>query len=147
MSCSVIFYFPEMPELTEEKTQEEILVTIRGPETGAAKNFQRARETSQISWIMAARIDINGPDSKSPVGQKPLVNLRTVEYRSTLNIGWIPNHGVEFFILFITELHDKWRKLLGDARNHQSVNVSPASISISLSDYLPQLLNISMRNS
>lgn len=100
----------------------EVLVNVAdGGKRGAVKPFRMKGETSRISWIMVARSDDS--TSKSPVDQKPLVNLRTVEYRGTLNIGWIPDHGVEFFTLFVVDLHGKWRKNMENARQHQATNV------------------------
>lgn len=106
----------------------EVVVGVRDTDAKNVEPFRMKGETSQISWIMVARSDGNankGSDSKYPIDQKPLVNLRTVEYRGTLNIGWVPDHGVEYFTLFVADLHAKWRRHLGDARHHQDTNVSP----------------------
>lgn len=106
----------------------EVVVGVRDTDAKSVEPFRMKGETSQISWIMVARSDGNankGPDSRYPIDQKPVVNLRTVEYRGTLNTGWVPDHGVEYFTLFIADLHSKWRRHLGDARQHQDTNVSP----------------------
>lgn len=132
---------------------------VNDGDQGAVKPFRMKGETSRISWIMVARSDDNTnkeePDSKNPTEQKPLVNLRAVEYRGTLNIGWIPDHGVEFFTLFIADLHEKWRKNLEDARIHQAVNVSSIRPSVRpcwekknrTPTYLPAAVNRSTENS
>lgn len=113
---------------TKSGMRAEAMASVSDRDGGAVKPFRMKGETTRVSWIMVARSDDNtnkeGSDSKSPTDQKPLVNLRTVEYRGTLNIGWIPDHGVEFFTLFIADLHEKWRKNLEDARIHQAINVS-----------------------
>lgn len=50
--------------------------------------------------------------------------FRSEDFRSTLDIGWIPDHGIDFFTLFILDLHAKWRVLIEKADSHLSTNVS-----------------------
>lgn len=109
-----------MPTKHSSRSGEALVNVAEGSKKGV-KPFRMKGETSRISWIMVARSDDS--TSKSPADQKPLVNLRTVEYRGTLNIGWIPDHGVEFFTLFVVDLHGKWRKNMENARQHQATNV------------------------
>lgn len=105
---------------------QQVVVGVSDTDAKNVEPFRMKGEVSQISWTMIARSDVNkGLDAKGSIDQKPLVNLRTVEYRGTLNIGWVPDHGVEFFTLFIIDLHSKWRRNLEDARRHQATNVSP----------------------
>lgn len=52
---------------------------------------------------------------------KPM--FRSVDFRSTLECGWVPNHGVEFFTLFVSHLHAKWRDLFKQAEFHLCENV------------------------
>jgi hypothetical protein len=65
---------------------------------------------------------VEEPTSVSPSGNtEPF--FRSIEYRSTLNYGWVPSHGVEFFKLFIVDLHEKWRDVLDKANSHLAESV------------------------
>jgi hypothetical protein len=50
--------------------------------------------------------------------------LRSKEYFSTLPYGWIPAHGMQFFTLFIQDLHAKWDVIFRDAEAHLVKRVS-----------------------
>lgn len=68
-----------------------------------------------------------GPGTQSDPGNganedsKPI--FRSEDFRSTFNIGWIPENGIDFFTLFIIDLHKRWRVLLEQADIHLSKNV------------------------
>lgn len=62
-------------------------------------------------------------DPGKGVGEDSKPIFRSEDFRSTLNIGWIPENGVDFFTLFIIDLHKKWRVLLEQADIHLSRNV------------------------
>lgn len=127
--------------------------------TTTVEHFQTVERESRISWVMiAARTDAStdqDTSSKSSVDQKSRVNIHTIEYRSTLNNGWIPEHSVEFFTLFITDLHEKWRGLLEAAQEHQANNVRIHPKSLQIIGYFHQMtytqilrfLNCSMNGS
>lgn len=49
------------------------------------------------------------------------------DFRGTLEVGWIPESGVEFFKLFIADLHNKWRVVLDGADEHLRQNVGSSN--------------------
>lgn len=66
-------------------------------------------------------LDVHHPGTGIDVGSKPV--FRSEDFRSTIDIGWIPENGVDFFTLFIVDLHKKWRVLFDEANSHLSRNV------------------------
>lgn len=61
------------------------------------------------------------PGTGTNADSKPV--FRSEDFRSTIDIGWIPENGVDFFTLFIVDLHKKWRALFDEADSHLSLNV------------------------
>lgn len=78
----------------------------------------------QILWKM--ELHRPAPDPTKSVHMTPRAVLRSTEFRSTMNHFWIPNHGVEFFDLFVHDMQKKWEELFENARVHlvQSVGFS-----------------------
>lgn len=113
LSCFVCFEFLSVSD-------------IEGEISGTSGNaFQTNTQKCEISWTMRKRCI--GLDAQSDPGKgvnedlKPI--FRSEDFRSTLSIGWIPENGVDFFTLFIIDLHKKWRVLLEQADIHLSRNV------------------------
>lgn len=50
--------------------------------------------------------------------------FQSEDFRGTLEIGWIPESGVDFFTWFIVDLHKKWRVVFDDADDHLRKNVN-----------------------
>lgn len=120
LACYVRFEF--MVHVENSKDVSEQAVSTMG------KSFQTQarRQTSDISWIMkrpkiSSKME-SGSGSLSDARSRPI--FQTMDYRSTLDIGWIPNHGVDFFTLFILDLHKKWRAILEKAELHLVSSVS-----------------------
>lgn len=113
LSCYVCFEILTVPDI-----EREISSTL-------GNAFQTNTQKSEISWTM--RKPCVALDAKSDPGKganensKPI--FRSEDFRSTLSIGWIPENGVDFFTLFIIDLHKKWRVLLEQADIHLSGNV------------------------
>lgn len=55
--------------------------------------------------------------------QKSNPIFRSMNYRSTLEYGWVPNHGVDFFTLFIRDLQNKWQEIFKKADIHLKESV------------------------
>lgn len=122
LSCYVCFEFlTQIPDTENEKTPRSL-----------GKAFKTKNQKSEISWIMRkpcinpdAQSDLEGrADAKS----NPI--FRSEDFRSTLSIGWIPDSGLDFFTLFILDLHKKWRVLFEKADSHlvESVSSCPRSM-------------------
>lgn len=79
---------------------------------------------SEISWIMRKSYLMPDTDAGPPTETKPNRTLRTEDFRSTVDIGCIPDNGLDFFTLFVHDLHRKWIALLKDADSHLAENVS-----------------------
>jgi len=45
-------------------------------------------------------------------------------YISTLPFGWLPDHGIQFFSLFLRDLKHKWSALFSMAEEHLARTVS-----------------------
>lgn len=78
--------------------------------------FRVEAKQSKISWTMRKPF-ISAAEKSSPI-------LRSVEFISTLDIGWIPDDAVDFFGLFVLDLHKKWRGFLEKADLHLDASVS-----------------------
>lgn len=70
---------------------------------------------SEMSWIMR-KPRIIPEDDPTEVKSNPI--FRTEDFRSTLDIGWIPESGLDFFTLFVEDLHKKWKDLMERADSH-----------------------------
>lgn len=70
---------------------------------------------SEMSWIMR-KPRITPKDDPTGVKSNPI--FRTEDFRSTLDIGWIPESGLDFFTLFVEDLHKKWKDLMERAESH-----------------------------
>lgn len=68
-----------------------------------------------MSWIM--RKPRIAPED-DPTETKFIPIFRTEDFRSTLDIGWIPDSGLDFFTLFVEDLHAKWGDLMDRASEH-----------------------------
>lgn len=92
-------------------------------------NFETDKRKLKISWSMW-RVDASttstaserrGPTKEGVVDSKtkPLVDIcRSMDFRSTMDHGWVPSHGVEFFTLFIQHLHEQWGAIVAQAERH-----------------------------
>jgi len=60
------------------------------------------------------------PDSESSAKKI----MRSVEFYSALDSLWVPDHGVDFFGLFLLDILGKWLELFTQARSHLSRSVS-----------------------
>lgn len=92
-------------------------------------SFEVKAEKSEISWIMRKlRTDRKGDtdtdSNKNGTSADPYFIFRSEDFRSTLDIGWIPESGVDFFTIFINDLHKKWKDLLEGIDEHLDNNVS-----------------------
>ncbi|KAF8535308.1 hypothetical protein BDD12DRAFT_350432 [Trichophaea hybrida] len=78
-------------------------------------SFEMTPQRSSISWIMlkGKRRD---EQTSSPGARMEILSSRI--YISTLSFGWIPDHGLEFFSLFLRDLKQKWCLLFDTAENH-----------------------------
>lgn len=55
--------------------------------------------------------------------------FRSMNYRSSLEYGWVPNHAVDFVTLFIRDLENKWKEIFKKAELHLKETVSsPLSV-------------------
>lgn len=81
-----------------------------------SRAFRVEAKQSKISWTMRKPF-ISAAEKSSPI-------LRSVEFISTLDIGWIPDDVVDFFGLFVLDLHKKWRQFLEKADLHLDASVS-----------------------
>lgn len=68
-----------------------------------------------MSWIMR-KPRIAPEDDLTETKFIPV--FRTEDFRSTLDIGWIPDSGLDFFTLFVEDLHTKWKDLMERAHSH-----------------------------
>lgn len=80
--------------------------------------FQLQTPKSEMSWIMRKPCIIPNDDPGRPIQAKSYPIFRTEDFRSTLNIGWIPDSGLDFFTLFFVDLHKKWKDLMERADSH-----------------------------
>lgn len=71
-----------------------------------------------MSWIMRKPCIIPDDDPGRPTETKSNPIFRTEDFRSTLDIGWIPDSGLDFFTLFLEDLHGKWKNLMERADSH-----------------------------
>lgn len=71
-------------------------------------------QKSEISWIMRKA---ESTDGKSNI-------FRSMNYRSSLEYGWVPNHAVDFVTLFIRDLENKWKEIFKKAELHLKETVS-----------------------
>lgn len=53
--------------------------------------------------------------------------FRSEDFRGTIDIGWIPQSGVDFFTWYIVDLHKKWRVVFDDADDHLRKNVKSST--------------------
>lgn len=83
--------------------------------------FKVAAAKSTINWTMRKR----APEPN----QEFTPILRTIDFVSTLDIGWVPDDAVDFFNAFMVDLHKKWRVLLEEADTHLDHSVSLSSSS------------------
>ena len=100
-------------------------------------SFATKSAKSEIFWIMV-RVSVgdepdtpgsHGPRSAGSLPTTPkIVMLRSKDYFSTLPYGWIPAHGMQFFTLFLEDLHAKWDAIFRDADVHLANRVSLMSI-------------------
>lgn len=109
LSCYVCFEF-----LTQAPGNHDHLSA-----TNPDNAFRTEVHKSEISWTLQS--DPAGPADPTNPNSDPL--FRSVDFRSTLNIGWIPDNGVDFFTLFIIDLHNKWRVLFDAADSHLTLSV------------------------
>lgn len=77
--------------------------------------FVTGIQKTQISWVMR----------KTESGDQRSI-FRSMNFRSSFGYGWIPDHGVDFFTLFIQDLAQKWRDIFKKAENHLKDTVSVA---------------------
>lgn len=75
--------------------------------------FVTGVQKTQISWVMR----------KTESGDQRSI-FRSMNFRSSFGCGWIPDHGVDFFTLFIQDLAQKWRDIFKKAENHLKDTVS-----------------------
>lgn len=68
--------------------------------------FVTGVQKSQISWVMR----------KTESDHRSI--FRSMNFRSSFKYGWIPDHGVGFFTLFIQDLALKWREIFKKANDH-----------------------------
>lgn len=97
-----------------------------GRKSSAGKPFYTRPQKTEISWTLRrppSKLNVKAHPEAPADGEKAPI-FRSTDYRSTLDIGWIPNHGIDFFSLFILDLQKKWRDLLEKADDHLSSNVS-----------------------
>lgn len=73
---------------------------------------------SEMSWIMRKPCIIPEDDPGRTTETKSNPIFRTEDFRSTLDIGWIPDSGLDFFTLFLEDLHIKWKNLMERADSH-----------------------------
>lgn len=92
-------------------------------------NFGTDKRELKISWSMwrvntsaaSAAFERRGPTKEGVVDSKtkPLADIcRSMDFRSTMDHGWVPSHGVEFFTLFIQHLHEQWGAIVAQAERH-----------------------------
>jgi hypothetical protein len=89
------------------------------------KTFLTVFEKSEISWIMVRpepEPDPSADDDSTKEKSKAI--LVSKDFFSNMEYGWIPEHGVEFFTLFIEDLHKKWNQLFRQADTHLAKTVS-----------------------
>lgn len=86
--------------------------------------FQVVCQKSQISWVMQKpHISLGGDTGqRTDAGSNPI--FRTEDFRSTLDVGWIPDSGLDFFTLFLEDAHRKWKDLTEEAHSHLAKSVS-----------------------
>lgn len=116
LSCYICF---EWFHAREPRKASDLSVEILG------KKFQVELRKNEISWIM--RKPCVSPNTGVDPGKHATTAsfiFRSEDFRSTLDIGWIPDSGVDFFLLFILDLHRKWRALLDNADLHLISSVS-----------------------
>ncbi|KAH0604811.1 uncharacterized protein H6S33_006479 [Morchella sextelata] len=112
VTCHVCFeVLVHIPDSENEKASGPNALRV-------GKSFQTTTRGSEVSWTMLKPETI--PDADSPIETKTSPIFQTIDYRSTIDIGWIPDHGVDFFILFFIDLHDKWRHIFEQAELHLS---------------------------
>ncbi|RPB10397.1 hypothetical protein P167DRAFT_253492 [Morchella conica CCBAS932] len=112
VTCHVCFeVLVHIPDTENEKASGPNALRV-------GKSFQTTTRGSEISWTMLKPETV--PDADCPVETKASPIFQTIDYRSTIDIGWIPDHGVDFFILFFVDLHDKWRHIFEQAELHLS---------------------------
>lgn len=70
-------------------------------------------EKTQISWVM-----------RKPESDDRRSMFRSMNFRSSFEYGWIPDHGLGFFALFIQDLAQKWREIFRRAEEHLKEAVS-----------------------
>lgn len=120
LTCYVGFEFlVHDPDTESDKTRNS-----SGPTAG--KPFKTRLEKTEISWSMRRpSSDTDGkPGLRNSTDSVTYTIFQSVDYRSTLDIGWIPDHGVDFFSMFIVDLQKKWTDLLKSADKHLTNNVS-----------------------
>lgn len=97
-------------------------------ENDLGTTFHTRNERSEISWTMRK---LSLPSSDPAIGSNadstPV--FRSEDFRSTLQIGWIPENGVDFFPWCVVDLHKKWRGVFDDADAHLRKNVSSPVLS------------------
>ncbi|KAL0639987.1 hypothetical protein Q9L58_000815 [Maublancomyces gigas] len=69
--------------------------------------FGTSIEKTQISWVM-----------RKPESDDQRSMFRSMNFRSSFEYGWIPDHGLGFFTLFIQDLARKWREIFRKAEEH-----------------------------
>lgn len=79
-------------------------------------SFTTGIQKTQISWVMQK----TESDDRRSI-------FRSMNFRSSFEYGWIPNHGVDFFTLFIQDLDSKWHDIFRRAENHLKDTVSVIS--------------------
>ncbi|TGZ80709.1 ankyrin [Ascodesmis nigricans] len=86
---------------------------------GNVKRFQFHKEKNSIVWVMKRVLQPINDDDRMTT--KDVYIWRSVEFRSTTNRCWIPDHGVEFFTWFVMDMEQTWVKLLECSKLHLSV--------------------------
>lgn len=87
--------------------------TVAAAAAAGGISFVTGFQKTQISWVMR----------KTESGDQRSI-FRSMNFRSSFRYGWIPDHGVDFFALFIQDLAEKWRDIFKKAENHLKDTVS-----------------------
>lgn len=114
LSCYICFELLQVPNTEDDQTSENL-----------GRPFQADLQKKEISWIMRkACVQDFQPDPETLIDANSYPIFRSVDFRSTIDIGWIPDNGIDFFTLFILHIHEEWRALFEKADIHQVINVS-----------------------
>lgn len=93
-----------------------------------AQNFEFSRRYSKISWVMfksrPEKLNRTRPSEGTGRLNKSVEFLESRIYLSSLEFGWLPDHGIEFFSLFVKDLVNKWSVLFERIRAHLAETVS-----------------------